>query len=108
MTISFTPLRQHDNHYGLVDVPEERELNLSNANGLNLLDASGTDDACPDEPWPIQYFRALVTVARRKRLGHLSPAIATSVDKECGRVPSSTAAAPKDISSTSSKPCPIC
>ena len=67
-------------------MPEECELNLSNANGLDLLDALGIDDACPDEPWPIQYFRTLVTVARRKRLDHLSPAIATTEDKEYGRV----------------------
>ena len=72
MTVSFTPLRQQANHYDVVHEPGECVLNLSNANGLDLLDALGIDDACPDEPWPIQYFRTLVTVARRKRLDHLS------------------------------------
>jgi len=86
MSISFTPLRLNGHHFEFVQLPGDCELNLSQANGLDLLDALGIEDSYAGEPWPIQCFRTLVTVARRKRLGHLSPEIPTTEDKQEGRM----------------------
>ena len=46
-----------------------------------------------ERPWPIQRFRTLLIVARRKRLGHASPAVPVTETRkpgtmlviECGR-----------------------
>ena len=59
------PLARHD----------DREFSLSNANAADVLDALGIEDSFSERPWPIQRFRTLLIVARRKRLGHASPAI---------------------------------
>lgn len=86
MTIQFTPLRLNDDRFQSVNLPDDFEFCFSNANGLDLLDALGIEDAYATQPWPIQCFRALVTVARRKRLGHISPEIPTTEDRKEGRL----------------------
>jgi hypothetical protein len=53
---------------------DDREFSLSNANAADV-DALGIEDSFSERPWPIQRFRTLLIVARRKRLGHASPAI---------------------------------
>ncbi len=39
-----------------------------------------------ERPWPIPCFRALLIVARRKRLGHASPAIPVTETRKPGTV----------------------
>ena len=68
-------------------------FSLSNANAADVLDALGIEDSFSERPWPIQCFRALLIVARRKRLGHASPPIpvtemrkpGTMLVIDCGR-----------------------
>ncbi len=49
---------------------DDREFSLSNANAADVLDALGIEASFSERPWPIPCFRALLIVARRKRLGH--------------------------------------
>jgi hypothetical protein len=85
MSIDFSPLRQTDNDFDWVAVPEHLELSLSTANGLDLLDALGIEETYSNDHWPIQCFRVLVTVARRKRLDYRSPEIPWSEHSAPGR-----------------------
>jgi len=75
MSVSFTLLKANGQSFDLLPGHYDREFSLSNANAADVLDALGIEDAFSEGPWPIQRFRALLVVARRKRLGHASPAI---------------------------------
>ena len=72
----FDPLPGHD----------DREFSLSNANAADVLDALGIEATFSERPWPIPCFRALLIVARRKRLGHASPAIPVTETRKPGRM----------------------
>ncbi|ACB97270.1 hypothetical protein [Beijerinckia indica] len=84
MSISFNAFHQKDNAFHFVDLPDDIELCLSSANGTDLLNTLGIEDSCSSAPWPIEAFRALVTVARRKRLDYRSPEIPTTAHQEPG------------------------
>ena len=73
MTVSFTLYKANGQHFDLLPGNDNREFNLSNANAADVLEALGIEDSFSESPWPIPCFRALL-VARRKRLGHASPA----------------------------------
>ena len=55
--------------------PDAFEVNVCNANGADLLRALGLPSAPEGGPAPIEAFRALVTAALRRHLGHRSPAL---------------------------------
>jgi hypothetical protein len=42
----------------------------SDANAADVLDALGIEDAYSTNPWPLSCLKALLVVARRKRIGH--------------------------------------
>ena len=60
------------------------EFSLSNANAADVLDALWIEDAFSASPWPLPCFKALLVVARRKRIGHASPAIPLTETREPG------------------------
>src|SRR5208282_4636237 len=66
--------------------PMSVSFSLSNANAADVLDALGIEDSFSERPWPIPCFRALLIVARRKRLGHASPAIPVTETQEPGKM----------------------
>ena len=45
MTIQFTPLRLNGDRFESVKLPDDFEFCLSQANGLDLLDALGIEDS---------------------------------------------------------------
>ncbi|MGB5083353.1 MAG: hypothetical protein WBO09_01835 [Methylocystis silviterrae] len=53
--------------------PESFELNVSNANGADLLLVIGLDPDVERAPLPIEHFSSLVTAALRRHLGRRSP-----------------------------------
>ncbi len=93
MSVSFTLLRANGQSFDPLPGHDDREFSLSNANAADVLDALGLEESFSERPWPIPCFRALLIVARRKRLGHASPAIpVTEIRKpgtmlviDCGR-----------------------
>ena len=86
MSISFLLYNQDGALFRLTPLPEDAEISLSNANALDVLDALGIDESCCSSPYPIACFRSLLAVARRKRLGHNSPAIPTAEHHEPGHM----------------------
>ena len=72
--------------FDLLPGHDDREFSLSNANAADVLDALGIEDSFFERPWPIQRFRALLIVARRKRLGHASPPIPVTEKRKPGRM----------------------
>ena len=72
MSVSFTLYKASGQRFDLLPGHGDREFSLSNANAA---DALGIEDSFSERPWPIPCFRALLIVARRKRLGHASPPI---------------------------------
>ena len=84
MTVSFTLYKANGQHFDLLPGNDDREFNLSNANAADVLDALGIEDSFSQRPWPIACFRSLLVVARRKRLGHASPAIPVTEIRERG------------------------
>jgi len=84
MSITFSTYRRDGDKFASVLTGEDAELDLSNANGRDLLEALSIEDICGS--WPISCFRSVLTVARRKRLGHRSPEIPVSADHEPGRM----------------------
>ena len=75
MSVSFTLLKANGQRFDPLPGHDDREFSLSNANAADVLDALGIEDSFFERPWPIQCFRTLLIGARRKRLGHASPAI---------------------------------
>jgi hypothetical protein len=64
---------------------DDGEFSLSNANAADVLDALGIEDSFSERPWPIPFFRAILIVTRRKRLGHASPPIPVTETRKPGR-----------------------
>ena len=93
MSVCFTLYKGDGQRFDPLPGHDDREFSLSNANAADVLDALGIEDSFAERPWPIRFFRRLLTVARRKRLGHASPAMrATEMKKpgtmlvvDCGR-----------------------
>jgi hypothetical protein len=93
MPVSFTLLKAAGQRFDPLLGHDDREFSFSNANAADVLDALGIEDSFSERPWPIPCFRALLIVARRKRLGHASPAIpvtemrkpGTMLVIDCGR-----------------------
>ena len=83
MTVSFTPLKANGQLFNHLPELDDVELSLSNANAADVLDALGIEDAFSASPWPFSCFKALLVVARRKRIGHASPAIPLPVPLPC-------------------------
>jgi hypothetical protein len=75
MTISFNPLKANGQLFTHLPELDDLEVSLSNANAADVLDTLGIEDSFSASPWPLPCFKALLIVARRKRLGHASPAI---------------------------------
>jgi len=84
MSVSFILYKANGQGFDLLPGDEDREFSLSNANAADVLDALGIEETFSDRPWPISCFRALLVVARRKRLGHASPAISVTEMQEPG------------------------
>jgi hypothetical protein len=93
MTVSFNPLKANGQLFTHLPELDDLELSLSNANAADVLDALGIEAAFSASPWPLPCFKALLVVARRKRIGHASPAIPLTETREpssmvlidCGR-----------------------
>ncbi len=86
MSVSFTLLKANGQRFDLLPGHDDREFSISNANAAAVLDALGIEDAFSERPWPLQRFRTLLIVARRKRLGHASPAILVTETQESGKI----------------------
>ena len=84
MSVSFTLLKANGQRFDPLPGHDDREFSLSNANAADVLDALGIEDSFSERPWPIPCFRALLIVARRKRLGHASPAIPVTETRKPG------------------------
>ena len=84
MTVSFNPLKQNGQFYNRLPELDDVEISLSNANAADVLDALGIEDTFSESPWPLSCFKAVLVVARRKRLGHASPAVPRTETREPG------------------------
>ena len=84
MSVSFTLYKANGQRFDPLPGHDDREFSLSNANAADVLDALGIEDSFSERPWPIPCFRALLIVARRKRLGHASPAIPVTETRKPG------------------------
>jgi hypothetical protein len=84
MTVSFNPLKANGHTFSRLPEFDDLEVSLSNDNARDVLAALGIDDLCSTTPWPLPCSRAVLVVARRKRLGHASPAIPRSETREPG------------------------
>jgi hypothetical protein len=84
MTVSFNPLKATGDLFTSLPELDDLEFSLSNANAADVLDALGIEDAFSASPWPLPCFKALLVVARRKRVGHASPAIPVTETREAG------------------------
>ena len=90
MSISFHPY-VHDaaNDLWLIPYaarqdPDAFEINVSNANGDELLLAIGLDPSAEHPPMPIAAFSTLVTAALRRHLDQRSPELETVADQTPG------------------------
>ena len=63
---------------------DDREVSVSNRNGIDLLLALGLDPDDDGGTRPIAEFAALVTAALRRHLDHRSPELANRVDAQPG------------------------
>jgi hypothetical protein len=84
MTISFNPLKANGHLFTHLPELDDLEFSLSNANAADVLDALGIEDAYSASPWPLSCLKVLLVVARRKRIGHASPAIPVTETQEPG------------------------
>jgi hypothetical protein len=84
MTVSFNPLKANGQVFTHLPELDDLELSLSNANAADVLDALGIEHSFSPSPWPLPCFKARLVVARRKRLGHASPAIPVTETQEPG------------------------
>jgi hypothetical protein len=84
MTVSFTPLKANAQLFTRLPELDDVELSLSNA--ADVLDVLGIEDSFSPSPWPLPCFKALLVVARRKRIGHASPAIPLTETQEPGSI----------------------
>jgi hypothetical protein len=84
MTVSFNPLKANGQVFTHLPELDDLEHSLSNANAADVLDALGIEHSFSPSPWPLPCFKARLVVARRKRLGHASPAIPVTETQEPG------------------------
>ncbi len=84
MSVSFTLYKAYGQRFDPLPGDDDREFSLSNAHAADVLDALGIDVTFSERPWPLHCFRALLIVARRKRLGHASPAIPITETRKPG------------------------
>ena len=84
MTVSFTLLKANGHAFDLLPGNDDRDFSLSNANAADVLAALAIEDSFSESPSPIPCFRSLLVVARRKRLGHASPALPVMEMREPG------------------------
>ncbi len=84
MSVSFTLLKANGHSFIPLPGHDDREFSLSHANAADVLHALGLEASFSERPWPIQCFRTLLIVARRKRLGHASPAIPVTETRKPG------------------------
>ena len=84
MTISFNPLKANGHLFTHLPELDDLEFSLSDANAADVLDALGIEDAYSTTPWPLSCLKALLVVARRKRIGHAYPAIPVTETQEPG------------------------
>ena len=84
MTVSFNPLKANGQLFTHLSELDDLEVSLSNANAADVLDALGIEDSFSASPWPLPCFKALLIVARRKRIGHASPTIPVTEMREPG------------------------
>ena len=84
MTVSFSVLKANADLFTHLPELDDLEFSLSNANAADVLDALGIEDSFSASPWPLPCFKALLVVARRKRIGHASPAIPLTEMREPG------------------------
>jgi hypothetical protein len=66
--------------------PDAFELNVSNANGADLLLAMGLDPDVEQPPMPIDAFSGLLTAALRRHLGQRSAALEAVADQQHGKM----------------------
>ena len=94
MSIDFYPVR-YDHDKDLFRIPDaaradldNNTINVSQANGLDLLDALGISTSCGVKP--LAEFTRLLAAARQAdlatRKGNISPALPTHVDAAPGRM----------------------
>ena len=81
MTVSFNPLKTNGELFTRLPELGDVEFSLSNANAADVL---GIEDSFSASPWPLPCFKALLAVARRKRIGHASPAVPVTEAQEPG------------------------
>jgi hypothetical protein len=86
MTVSFNPLKANGQLFTHLPELDDVEFSLSNTNAADVLDALGIEDSFSASPWPLPCFKALLVVARRKRIGHASPAIPLTETREPGSI----------------------
>ena len=86
MSVSFTLLKASGQRFDLLPGHDDREFSLSNANAADVLDALGIEELLLRTPLADPCFQALLIVARRKRLGHASPAIPVTETQELGKM----------------------
>jgi hypothetical protein len=86
MTVSFNPLKADGPLFIRLPELNDLEFSLSNANAADVLDALGIEDAYSASPWPLSCLKALLVVARRKHIGHASPAIPVTETQEPGSI----------------------
>jgi hypothetical protein len=84
MTVSFSVLKATGDLFTHLPELDDLEFSLSNDNAADVLDALGIEDSFSASPWPLPCFKALLVVARRKRIGHASPAIPVTETREPG------------------------
>jgi hypothetical protein len=84
MTVSFSPLKANGQLFTHLPELDDVEFSLSNTNAADVLDALGIEDSFSASPWPLPCFKALLVVARRKRIGHASLAIPLTETREPG------------------------
>jgi hypothetical protein len=84
MTVSFNPLKANGQLFAHLPELNDLEFSLSNANAADVLDALGIEDGFSPSPWPLPCFKALLVVARRKRIGDASPAVPVTEAQEPG------------------------
>ena len=107
MTVSFNPLKADGQLFTHLPELDDAELSLSNANAADVLNALGIEDVFSASPWPLPCFKALLVVARRKRIGDASPAVPVTEAQEPGSMLLIIAAGTKATSSESSRFSPI-
>jgi hypothetical protein len=84
MSVSFTLYKAAGQRFDLLPVTTTGSSPSRTPTPPMSSNALGIEDSFSERPWPIQCFRTLLIVARRKRLGHASPAIRVTETRNPG------------------------